>query len=433
MLLYKTFRYLLQLSSGQLQKIRAFAGCRRYVYNRFLAEREVEYAALGETPDPEVKKAFNRKWSYQGMATQITKLRAELDWLEACPVHVLQNAARDLQDAYVDWWAGRTGKPRFKKKNAGLDSWRESDSALLDVNGQAVKLPKIGWVKARVSRRFQGIIRQATVKQEGDQWYVTILSQVTVDEPKPVQGAPIGLDMGIVRPITDSNGKIHEIDRADKKERGHLRLLARGVSRKKKGSNNRRKAQVRLNGFKRTISRRRLHEMHRITTRLAKNHGMVAYEDMRIKNMTASAAGSLEKPGRNVAAKSGLNRSILEVGWGEAKRQLEYKCAWYGSKAVKVLPAYTSQECSRCGYTRAENRPTQAVFRCGGCGYEANADHNAAQVILKRGLEIVAAGHAVNACGEHVRPLRRRRRSLKQEPTFRMTDGCHQKQGIPGL
>jgi putative transposase len=429
----KAFRYLLEPALEQLQKIRRFAGCRRYIFNRFLAERETEYAALGEVPDPEVKKAFNRKWSYEGMAAQITRLRAEMDWLDACPVHALQNGAKDLQDAYLRWWEGLAEKPRFKKKNSGHDTWRESDPALLDVNGRAVKLPKIGWVKARISKPFRGILRQATVKQDGERWYVSISSQETVGDPRPVPGAAIGLDMGVIRPITDSNGKTYDITRVSAEERSKLRLLSRHVSRKKKGSNNRRKAQARLNAFKRKMSRRVLHEMHRTTTQLAKTHGMVAYEDMRVKNMTASAAGSLEKPGRNVAAKSGLNRAILEVGWGEAKRQLEYKCAWYGSRAVKVPPHYSSQECSQCGYTHLENRPTQALFRCGRCGYEANADHNAAQVVLKRGLELVAAGHAVNACGEHVRPLRRRRRSTKQEPTLRKADGCPLKQGIPGL
>lgn len=432
MIQLKAFRYRLEPAYEQFRKIQRFAGCRRYIFNLFLAEREKEYAALGKLPDPEVKKAFNRRWCYEGMAARITRLRAEVDWLEACPVHVLQNGAKDLRDAYLRWWEGLAEKPTFKKKASGRDSWRESDPALLEVNGQAVKLPKIGWVKARISRPFYGSLRQATVKQDGEHWYVSLLSQITAEDSEPVQGKPVGLDMGVVRPITDSNGKTYGISQMSPEERSRLRRLAQNVSRKKNGSNNRRKAQARFNVFKGKLSRRSLHEMHRATMLLAKNHGMVAYEDMRVKNMTASAAGTPEKPGRNVAAKSGLNRAILEVGWGEAKRQLEYKCAWYGSRAVKVPPAYSSQECSQCGYTHAANRPTQALFHCRRCGYEANADHNAAQVILKRGLEILTAGHAVNACGEHVRPLGRRRRSMKQEPTLQMADGCPQKQGIPG-
>lgn len=433
MIRLKAFRYLLEPRLGQLRKISRFAGCKRYIYNRFLAEREAEYAALGESPDPEVKKAFNRKWSYEGMAGQITQLRATTDWLDACPVHVLQNGAKDLFGAYLKWWAGLAEKPVFKKKSSGHDSWRETDPAGLDVNGQAVKLPKVGWVKARISQPFRGILRQATVKQEGEDWYVSILSQETIDDPEPIQGEPIGLDMGIIRPVTDSNGKVHDILRPSNTERRKLRFLSRRVSWKKKGSKNRRKAKTRLNAFKRKISRRGVHEVHRITMRLAKTHGMVAFEDLSIKNMTRSAAGTREKPGKNVAAKSGLNRAILESGWGELKRQLGYKCAWYGSRAIKVPPAYSSQECSQCGYTAAANRPTQALFRCGQCGYEANADHNAAQVVLKRGLEILAAGHAVNACGEHVRPLKRRQRSKKQEPTLRKADVRPLKQGIPAL
>lgn len=413
----KAYRYRLEPKLEQLRKIRRFAGCRRYIFNRFLAEREAEYKFLGENQDPEAKKAFNKKWGYEGMAAQITKLRADIDWLEACPVHVLQNGAKDLFDAYIRWWAGLSEKPVFKKKNAGRDSWRESDSNCLEVNGQAVKLPKIGWVKARVSQPFLGILKQATVKQEGKHWYVSILSKETIEDQKPVKGEPIGLDMGVIRPVTDSNGEVYNIPVSTKKEKKKLRKLARRVSRKKKGSKNRSKAQEKLNKAKKHIERRKNDKMHRTTMRLAKTHSLVAYEGLPIKNMTASAAGTKEEPGKNVAAKSGLNRAILELGWGELKRQLDYKCRWYGSHAVKVSPAYSSQECSECGHVSAENRKTQDSFRCIRCGYEANADHNAARVIKKRGLEILAAGHAVKACRERVRPLRRRLHSKKQEPT----------------
>jgi len=127
--------------------------------------------------------------------------------------------------------------------------------------------------------------------------------------------------------------------------------------------------------------------MHKTTTRLAKTHSTIILENLAIKNMTRSAKGTLEKPGTNVKAKSGLNRVILKQAWGEFDRQLAYKTKWYGSELVKVDPKNTSRECSECGHTSSNNRRTQAVFECEACRHEAHADLNAAKNLLHRGLE----------------------------------------------
>ena len=108
--------------------------------------------------------------------------------------------------------------------------------------------------------------------------------------------------------------------------------------------------------------------------------------------LSRSAAGTVENPGKNVRAKSGLNRSILDQGWGEFKRQLQYKATWNGGKVVFVPPQYTSQQCSQCGHTEKENRKTQAKFKCLACGYETHADLNAALNILAAGLAVTAHG-----------------------------------------
>ena len=119
---------------------------------------------------------------------------------------------------------------------------------------------------------------------------------------------------------------------------------------------------------------------------------MVVVEDLQVKNMSASASDTLENPGRNVKSRSGLNKSILDQGWGEFLRQLEYKLQWLGALLIRVTPQYTSRKCSQCGHVSKDNRKTQAKFKCMACGFEANADNNAA-------LDILAAGHAVSACG----------------------------------
>ncbi|AFG42634.1 RNA-guided endonuclease TnpB family protein [Escherichia coli] len=146
--------------------------------------------------------------------------------------------------------------------------------------------------------------------------------------------------------------------------------------------------------------------LHKVTTTVSKNHAMIVIEDLKVSNMSKSAAGTVSLPGRNVRAKSGLNRSILDQGWYEIRRQLAYKQLWRGGQVLAVPPAYTSQRCVCCGHTAKENRLSQSKFRCQVCGYTANADVNGARNIL-------AAGHAVLACGEMVQSGR----SLKQEPT----------------
>lgn len=406
----------LEPKAQALDRIRRIAGCRRYVYNRLLAEREAALKSLGDAPAEEAKKAFNRGWSYEGMARRITGWRHETEWLDACPVHALQNGAKDLMQAYVNWWEGRAERPRFKKKSSGRDSWRESDRACFEVNGQAVKLPKIGWVRARIPRKIGGRVNQITVKRIGEHWHASLLVEEEVRVPEPNGGSPLGLDRGIAQDVTDSNGKVHDLRTATREEKVKLRRLARSISRKKKGSRNREKAKKRLSRAKGKIDRRVLHDIHVLTFRTAKNHGLVAIEDLGIRGMTASAAGTVEEPGKNVAQKRGLNRAILETRWGEMGRQWGYKCPWYGSRLAEVEARYSSQECSECGHVASENRLTRDLFRCVKCGHTENADINAAKVIRKRGIEW-AAGHAVTACGEDVRPRVGRRTSKKQEPT----------------
>ena len=134
--------------------------------------------------------------------------------------------------------------------------------------------------------------------------------------------------------------------------------------------------------------------LEKLSLKLCKNHAVIVREDLKIKNMTASAKGTAEEPGSRVKQKSGLNRAILDQGWGLFFAKLEWKTQLYGGTVIKVAPAYTSQTCPVCGHCEAKNRPTQAKFQCLCCGHTDNADHVAALNILARGL------NRVSACGE---------------------------------
>ena len=188
-----------------------------------------------------------------------------------------------------------------------------------------------------------------------------------------------------------------------------LARLQRQLSRKVKFSNNWQKQKGKIQQLHSRIANIRRDYLHKVTTTISKNHAMIVIEDLKVSNMSKSAAGTVSQPGRNVRAKSGLNRSILEQGWYEMRRQLEYKQRWRGGQVLAVPPAYTSQRCACCGHTAKENRLTQSKFVCRACGYTANADVNGARNIL-------AAGHAVLACGGMVQSGR----PLKQEPTEMM-------------
>jgi putative transposase len=218
-------------------------------------------------------------------------------------------------------------------------------------------------------------------------------------------GTAIGVDLGVARFATLSDGQSIAPVNSFKTYQRRLALYQRLLARKQKFSKNWIKAKSRLQRLHRTIANVRRDFLHQTSTAISKNHALVCIEDLKVASMSRSAKGSRQKPGTNVKAKSALNRSILAQGWSEFRRQLEYKQAWLGGLVVAVPPQYTSQRCSCCGYVTAANRKDQEHFACVSCGYEANADLNAARNIL-------AAGHAVLACGE----LAQSGRSAKQEP-----------------
>ena len=249
-------------------------------------------------------------------------------------------------------------------------------------------------------------MKNITVSQYCGKWYISIQTEMEVPDPAHPSTSMIGLDAGVAKLATLSDGTVFEPVNSFQKNQKKLARLQRQLSRKVKFSNNWWKQKRKIQKLHAHIKNIRRDYLHKVTTTISKNHAMIVIEDLKVSNMSKSAAGTVSQPGRNVRAKSGLNRSILDQGWYEMRRQLEYKQFWRGGQVLAVPPAYTSQRCSCCGHTAKENRLSQSQFRCQVCGYTANADVNGARNIL-------AAGHAVLACGEMVQSGR----SVKQEPT----------------
>lgn len=377
--------------------------------------------------------------SYASQAGELAALKEEFPWFGEAPYHCLQQALVDLETAYKNFWAGRTGGPKPRKRGQD-DSFRFPDPAQVLLEGNlriadkrrtrsikqaTLKLPKLGAVRCVLHRSIPEGTRvlSVTVSRDANHWVASVLTEREVDQPADRSGAAvIGIDLGVVQPVVLSTGQCFALPRASSGDHEHLARLQRRVASKKKGSENRRKAVRRLAAFKARQARIRRDAMEKATTAIAKNHGAVAMEDLRVRNMTASARGTVEEPGRNVAAKAGLNRSILDVAPGALRARLGQKLAASGGVLLLVPPAHTSQRCHVCGDIRPENRSERDRFACQACRHEEDADINAAQNIRARALGVwgdasrveVAAGLQL-LLAQQARPKRSFRK--KKKPT----------------
>ncbi|WP_140391017.1 RNA-guided endonuclease InsQ/TnpB family protein, partial [Acidithiobacillus thiooxidans] len=234
----------------------------------------------------------------------------------------------------------------------------------------------------------------------GGHWYVAIQTEKEVPDPVHPSTTAVGGDRGVANLLTLSDGTMFLPVTAYRDLQKKLAREQRKLAHKVKFSANWKKQKAKITRLHQHIAEIRKTVLHQISTAISKNHAVVVLEDLKVRNMAASATGTVESPGRNVRQKSGLNKSILDQGWGMLKQMLGYKLQWTGGLLLLVDPAYTSQICPVCGVVDAGNRKTQAEFHCLHCGHEAHADVNAAQNILARGLLgwQSTAGHAGVAC-----------------------------------
>ncbi len=377
--------------------MRRFAGSCRFLFNKALAFQQGRYEQ-GE-----------KKLGYSGLCKLLTEWRngTETPWLKDAPTHPLQQTLKDLERAYKNFFEKRADFPRFKKKGRH-DSFRYPDpkQIRLDQTNSRLLLPKLGWLRYRNSRDVLGEVKQVTVLASGGKWFVSIQTEREVEVPRQPSGSMVGLDMGVAKFATLSDGTVFQPVSSYRKHERRLAFLQRSMSRKQKFGANWKKAKAKVQRVHSTIVNIRRDYLHKTSTAISQNHAIVCIEDLQVRNMSRSAAGTCVKPGWNVRAKSDLNKSILDQGWFEFRRQLEYKQQWRGGRVIVVPPKNTSRTCPVCGHVSAANRKTQAQFECVDCGYGENADLNAARNIL-------AAGHAVLAHGESAQSGR----SVKWEPT----------------
>jgi transposase, IS605 OrfB family, central region len=360
----QAFKYELLPNSQQERQMRRFAGSCRFVYNKALALQKERH------------EQGQKKLGYAGLCQLLTAWRHSADtaWPADAPVHPLQQALQDLERAHSHFFAQRAGFPKFKKKGQS-DSFRypEPKQIQLDQANSRIFLPKLGWVRYRNSRDVVGKVKSVTVSKHAGKWFVSIQTEREVEQPKP-KGGVVGIDVGIARLATLSDGTFYAPLNSFKRHEARLRKAQQALSRKVQFSNNWKKAKARLQRIHSQMANARRDFLHKVSTAICKNHAMVCIEDLQVRNMSKLAAGTADAPGKNVRAKSALNKAILDQGWYEFRCMLEDKLAWKGGRLIVVPPQNPSRTCPCCGHVSSDNRQTQAWFECVACGYENNAD-----------------------------------------------------------
>ncbi|WKS97548.1 RNA-guided endonuclease InsQ/TnpB family protein [Gallibacterium anatis] len=378
MQLRKAFKFEIMPNGNQIRRIKQFCGCSRFVFNRALAWQNEQY---------EQDNSF--KFSYTKIANLLPQWKKELVWLKECHSQVLQQSLKDLESAFKNFFQQRADFPKFKKK--GLkERFRFPQGCKLEQQNNRLYLPKIGWVRYRNSREVVGEIKNVTVNQKCGRFFVSIQTEFEYEIPTH-KGGEIGIDMGVARFATLSNGEFFEPLNAFKTYKGKLAKLQKRLKNKVKFSQNWQKLKAKIAKLHHKIANCRKDFLHKISTQISKNHAMIYIEDLQVSNMSKSAKGTVEAHGKNVKQKSGLNRSILDQSWFEFRRQLDYKTQWRGGFLVAVPPQNSSRTCPCCGHISKENRQTQANFECVECGYTENADVVGALNVLGRGRAIVHA------------------------------------------
>lgn len=421
MIIHKAYRYKMEPTEQQRALLYRMVGCGRFVYNASLdllldvarkelafdGERKLLYDILNDMK-PADRIALARKMptvkELSKYTTQWKKTESRA-FLAQAYTDNLQQRQRDLRDRAVkDWCSGKRGFPHYRTRKLAHHSTLRfvNFPKYCVLDRKHIKLPnQLGRVRYRHSRAVEGTPRSCTVTLDAcGSWHVSILCEVEI-KPSGTAVSAIGIDMGIARNMTLSNGDYYKGVASFNKRQVELAKAQRKQSRMELGSANWQKQRKKIARLHRRIANIRMDYQHKHTTLISKNHAMVVVEDLRVSNMSKSAKGSVAQPGRKVRQKAGLNRSILDQGWHTLRQMLAYKMSWNGGIFLAVPAQYTSQTCPACQHIAKESRKTQAVFSCVQCGNAGNADVIAAQNILNRGMKILQekrAGHARIAC-----------------------------------
>jgi putative transposase len=377
-------RYRLLPTPAQQAVLREHCGHARYVWN--LAVEQHQHWRPGRAGAP----------GYLEQCRQLTAARAEHPWLAAGSQTVQQQALRDFAQARTAFFDPHNPARRPTWRKADRDEGfrivgrrgRHWDVRRLSRKTGEVWVPKAGWVRFRWSRPVPlGAKSYRVTMDRAGRWHVAFAA-IPAPVPAPLNGQIVGIDRGVAVSAALSTGELLHVPGLTARECERLRRLERRLARARRSSTRRGRVRLAIAKLKARETDRRKDWAEKASTGIARRFDLIRVEDLQITNMTRSARGTPQHPGRLVRQKAGLNRQILQAGWGLLVRRLQDKAP---GRVEKVQPQYTSQRCSACGHVDGRSRESQARFACTACGFACNADVNAARNI--------AAGHAVTARG----------------------------------
>lgn len=364
------------------------SGVARFAYNWGLAEWKRQYEA-GEKP------------TQASLRRQLNAIKREqFPWMLEVTKNAPQMALIHLGDAFQRFFRGVAKYPAFKKK--GIHDSFTLTNDQFSVSEKRIRIPNLGWVRMREVLRFSGKILSATISRKADKWFVSIT--VDTEEMPPIceNQAIVGVDLGVNRLATLSDGTFVTGAKPHRILLNRLRRLSRSLSRKQKGSKNRAKTKLKLAKLHAKVANIRNDELHKLTTRLVSQYGVIVIEDLNVKGMMAN---------------HGLARAVGDMGFHEFRRQLVYKTAMRGGDLIVADRWFASSKiCSKC-WTKQESMPLSIrEWTCLECGTHHDRDLNAAKNLMK-----LAVSSTVIACGEDVRPAHTEATSTKQEFNVKAT------------
>ena len=380
----RAYKYRFYPTEEQEQILAKTFGCVRYVYNWGLRLKTDAYYIEG------------KRLYYKDLSAQLTELKRmpATVWLNEVSSVALQQSLRYLDKAFINFFEGRGSYPQLHKKHSKQSASFMSSAFQWD--GQNITLAKMSEpLNIRWSRRFEGVPSSVTVsKDAANRYHVSILVDEEIPQA-PKCNKQVGLDLGLRDAVILSTGQKFGNPRFFRKDEKRLAKAQRRLAKKQKGSKNRAKARLKVARIHAKIADRRSDFLHKLSTRLINENQVIAVESLQVKNMIRNHH---------------LAKSIADVGWGEFVRQLEYKAEWYGRTVAKVDKFYpSSKRCFDCGHAMPKMPLHIRNWTCPECGEYHDRDVNAAQNIL-------AAGLAVLACGEAIRPARKLKSQREGKP-----------------